>query len=233
MASFLQGTGIQSTGSVANVTKAFASALTAGSLLSVGGITSNAAMPAGCVTDTLANAYALDVTVQRASNEQVAKFSAVANGAGACTVTLDCTGSDVQSIEISEFAPDPGNSWDTVAANRRDDTGSAVDSVGSLNVTCSNIVPAGSGVVVGVMTQSAGNIPITPVSPWIQIFEDEDATDMPVNGIYRLTTPGTYAPAWTMTSTRTWACVGVAYKENTGASASGGTMQRPVAQGWI
>lgn len=231
----MQGTGTQSVGTVASVSKAFASNLTAGSLLSVHGIASTADMPAsGGVTDTLGNTYARDIIIQRGANERAALFSSVAGSAGACTVTLDCTGSDFQSIVVSEYAPTAGNSWDTVAANRLDDTGSASDSTtSSMNVLCGNVVTGASGVVVGVMTQGGANTAITPVSPWIEIFEDEDATDMPVNSVYRITTASTYAPAWTLGGGRAWTCAGAGYKETAGGAASGGVLQRAVAQGWI
>lgn len=217
MASLLQSTGVQSVGSVASVSKAFSSNVVAGSLISVSGVTSNADMPAGSVTDTQGNVYSQDRIQQRSANERTALFSTVASASGPLTVTVDCTGSDVQSIGISEFSPDSGFVWSTVAATRLETSNQGTGTSGASQAT-GNLVTSDTDVIVGVLTHGDVTETLNVGSGFAQLFEDEDATDMPINFEYRISAPGTYTANWTSGTSLTpgWCCVGAAYKQTAG-----------------
>jgi hypothetical protein len=207
-AAFVQGTGIQSVGSVASVGKAFTSNVTAGNSIIVGGVTATADMPAGSVTG--GGTYTRDVILQRATNERAAKFHAHSATGGATTVTLDATGSDVQSIEIEEVSG-------------LDTAGTVVTASGSNassgNPVTGNLVTSGNCYVSGVMTNGAGSATtMTPGGTYNQVFEDEDVTDMPINGMYKIVAAGTYTADWTMNAARSWVCVAAAYPEATAST---------------
>src|SRR3954463_3243908 len=104
-AAHVQSTGVESVGSVASVAKAFASNVTAGNFIAVGCVSSTAAIPTNAVTDNLSNTYTQTAPAQDAgSGIRTAIHYAKNVTGGACTVTLDATGSDFQSIAISEFS---------------------------------------------------------------------------------------------------------------------------------
>lgn len=202
----LQSTGQQSSGSVASVSKAFASDIGAQSLIVVCGVTSAADMPPGVVTDTQFNVYTRHGILQRASSERVAIFSAVSNGAGPLTITLDATGSDFQTIGIAEYQ----GRWDgdRVHVGFTSATGaSAAPAAGNLITTVDSVV------VGGFAHNGGGTVTITPVSPWNELFEAENTANMPIGMIDQIVAAGTYNPSWTTGISVSWTAGGVAFKE--------------------
>jgi hypothetical protein len=188
MATLTQKTGVQSVGSVASVSKAFASNVASGALIAVGGVTNGAVQPTNAVSDNLGTPTTYTRHVLQSGN-QAAIFSGVTTVAGACTVTLDPTGSDFCSIAIAEFAPDGGNTWSTTSATRLD--GTPVSGSGTASsVTATAITTAGTGCVVGVITHIDGTVSLAAGTGYTDVFTDTDATDMPICGIYKLTTAG-------------------------------------------
>lgn len=221
MAAFVQGTGVQSAGSVNSVNKAYASNVTAGNLLVAACVSSQQTMPAGSVTDSQGNSWALDKSQERGASEWVNIFSAVAGSSAANTVTLNCTGSDFQSLAIAEFSPAGGSTWSTTAATRLGPTNSSTGtSQGTLST--GSMTAGADGVVVGGVSHGGSTITITP-SSGSQVYENESAANMPISMLYLLATSGNaYNPSWTVaSSTGGWTASGASYKETAGGGGGG------------
>lgn len=211
----LQSTGIQSSGSVASIGVAYGSNVTSGSLLVAVCVTSSVDMPAGSVVDTQGNTWAQDVILQRSTNERCAIFSTVAGATGANTVTLD-PASDVMSLGIAEYSPHPNNTWSTTAATRREDTDSASIS-GSAPATPAMTAGAIDGVCVGGLTHGDTTETIDPGIGFETLYENENATNMPISMIGRDVGAGTYTPNWvTGAISPGGVAVGAIFKETLG-----------------
>lgn len=217
MATFVQGTGVQSVGSVDSLSKAYTSNVTSGNLLVAACVSSLVTHAAGSVTDTQGNVWTRFVLRQRGSNppaESVSLWAAVVTTGGPCTVTLDVAGSDYQTIAIAEFAPTTGMGWGIPAELADGSNGDDTGDVREAPVQTGNFTTTATGVVVGVMTHGeVGTSALTPAVGWNQIFEDENAANMPINFTYKLTDMGTYNPLWNMVDVAQWTCVGAGFKE--------------------
>jgi hypothetical protein len=208
-AAYVQGTGLQSSGSVASLSKAFTSNVTAGNLIVVGGVgNGETLLTTGSATDGLLNTYTRDINRADAGAQttQCAIYSAPVTTGGACTVTLDPTGSDFVDIAIAEFSG-------MDISGTRLDTSNFGDANGT-NAATGNLVTSTTTAIVGILSHSDGTVTLTPGASFAEIFEDQDATDMPFNCEYRIAAAGTYTANWTNSSV-TYVCVAAAYKQGT------------------
>jgi hypothetical protein len=202
MATFVQGTGAQSIGSVDSIGIGYASDVTAGNLLVAVAVSSGKDIPSTAISDSAGHFWAVSIFWQRQSNppaEIVAVFSTVAQLTGPVTVTLDATGSDYQTLGIGEFSPAATFAWGVNLATRID--GAVSNDNGDAQTgpaVSANLTTAGNGVVIAALSNASTSFPtsMTPRSGWTQFFEAEDVTNMPLSAIYRLTTPGTYSEIW-------------------------------------
>lgn len=203
---FVQGGGIQSVGSVANVSKSFASNVTAGNAVVAAGIASNlgSAWASGNFSDTLGNSYTVD-TNQYSGGGIAGNAIAydLSSAGGACTVTITHPGgaSDWLSIGIAEVS----------GATARDT--SAKNSVNSAAATSGNLVTSDTTTILGVLTHSGGTIALTGTGGSTEIFQDSDANDMPIVWAYKeAATAGTYTMTWTLGSAVTYYLVAIALR---------------------
>lgn len=201
---FVQGTGIQSSGSVASVSKAFASPVTAGNCVVAAGIgaavSAVGAWVASKFSDTLGNAYTLDPNLYAGSGAVAIAYD-LSSAGGACTVTLtdpDGVG-DWLSIGIAEVS----------GVTARDT--SVKNSVNSAAATSGNIVTSDQATILGVLTHVGGTVTFTTTGGATEIFQDTDANDMPIVWAYKeAATAGTYTMTWTLGSAVTYNTVAIA-----------------------
>jgi len=205
---FIQGTGIQSVGSVASVSKAFASDVTSGNCLVVGCIASGTVdWTAAMVTDTLTNTYTQAIRINTTANDaemQIARVLSSASG-GPCTVTIDMTASDVQSIGIAECSLTSGAANATATGQN---TGTAV-------VTGNIVTTGGVDVIIFALASHDGaTTTMAEGGTYTPIFKDTDGTDMPISWMYKEVVSGTYTADWTYGASRTWDCCAAAFGTN-------------------
>lgn len=206
-AAFVQGTGLQSSGSVASLSKAFTSNVSFGTLLIAATIGNNGTRHgASSCADDRSNAYTRDVnfTDPGVALTQGCVYSAQSGSAGACTVTLTPTGgNDFVSMGIAEFSGMFRTSpLDTTATGNGSSTSPA-----SGTLTTSQ-----TDVIVGVMSFDGSNTAIGVGGSYNLIFEDEDTTDMPISSEYRITSADVTA-SFTLGASRAWIVSAAAYKE--------------------
>lgn len=206
-ATFVQGTGVQSTGSVASLAKAFASNLGANSLVVASGVgNAETGLTTTSVTDSKSNSYTRDVNLADPGTPttQCAIYSAQNSTSGACTVTLDPTGSDTVSLGIAEFSGMATSSPVSTTATGNGNSGSPVTG---------NLVTSGNTAIVAIVSHAGATNTLTPGGTYTQIAEDEDATEMPFNNFYKIVGAGTYTADASIGATVKWVIVAVAYKE--------------------
>lgn len=197
----VQGTGIQSVGSVASLAKAFTSNLTAGNLVVVGGVSYSKVLTATSATDSRSHTYTRDASETGAATGQADVYSTPNVTAGACTVTLTPSSSSYLSIVMAEVSGAATSSHLDVAA-----TGTGT----STGPVTGNLVTTQADYIFAVMTVSGGT---SITETYTLVFEDEDWSDMPISGQYRIPgSSGTYTMAWTLGSSLLWACAAGAYK---------------------
>ena len=216
---FVQGTGSQSSGSVASLSKAFASNVTAGNSIAVGGISNSVLLGTGSVTDSLGNTYTRQVAVDGISAGRAASCGYLVDNitGGACTVTVDPTGSDFISMVIAEFSGT--------------ETTGSIDGNGTFNagsgttLTTSTFTMAGgtngNGAIFAAMEQNGTTTTLTAAQT--EIFEAEDATNMPINGQYQtnVAAGSGKSATWTLGAGRS--ATAFAFGIKSGAAAGGRT----------
>lgn len=210
---FVQGSGIQSVGSVASVSKTFASNVTAGNCVVACGIASNmtGVWAGNKFTDTLGNTYVLDPNNYAVASGQPCAAIAydLTSAGGACTVTLtdpDGVG-DWLSIGIAEVS----------GVSARDT--SAKNTANNASATSGNIVTTGAAILLGVLSHGGSTISLTGTGGSTEIFQDSDANDMPIVWAYKEVTPaGTYTMTWTLGAAVTYSLVAIALLGATPAS---------------
>lgn len=206
---FEQGTGVQSTGSVASVSKAFASNVLAESLILSGGVSSASKLGTTSSSDTRSNTYTRDAnaTTAGATSTQVCIFSTPKTSAGSCTVTMDPSGNDVVSIGIAEFSG-------AVNSSPLDQQNTGSGDVSANSLATGNITTTIRDAIVAIVSHGGGTVSITRDSAFTQIFQDTDAADMPIDWCYRIADPATLNASWTFGSNVTFRAGAVAaYKE--------------------
>lgn len=238
-ATYLQGGGAAGSPS-STLSKAFASNVSAGSLVVVVGmkytggsddpfVASDCTKSAGTATlgtISLDKTYSYATGVPTNNWQVVGVFSAVVTGAGSLTMQLTDGASRYWLIGVAEFS----GSWD---ASRVEDAtgqgGTATD--GTTAATTSNITTAGAGLMVGGISVTENNNhpgSITEDAAWSLVYEDENGSaDNCGSMIYRIVSSGTTdAASWTLDSDQLgYAAAAVAYKE----AASSGTTITPGA----
>lgn len=199
---YVQGTGLQSEGSVASLAKAFDSNVTAGNLILVGASTYNS--DPNTVTDGLANSYTRDV-IENASLRKTAIFSSPDITGGACTVTLNPVASTYLGVVISEFS---GAATSSVL----DDSATGRDT--STDIDTGNIVASDADIIFGVLSHASNSITITGDSPVdvIDIFSfGGDGNSIGTCGSYAIKTAATYTAGWLLSSSIAASACGAAY----------------------
>lgn len=204
---FVQGTGVQSVGSVASVSKAFASNVGSGNLIWVGAVSSADTLGTTVMSDGLSNSYtrAVQVNGVSAGRGESASYYAKNITGGACTVTLTPTSSDFVSIAIAEFS-----GCDTTSP--LDGTPGTQNS-GTNAPTTSTWTSTANGVIVGVTEQNESSTTITEADTLI--YENENVTNaMPLNAEYRLdNSPGAgKSCSWTYGASRSSTSNGMSFK---------------------
>ncbi len=216
---FVQGTGIQGSGWLVTIAKAFASNVTAGNTLIAMAVgTANAgSFTAGGCTDTLTNTYAMDITRNPASGYGYLAIWSTNTTGGANTITINPEPSDeVMSLVIAEFSG-------VLAASPLDVSAGAGTTWGT-DVHTGNLVCTEADLVCAVMTNIYSTQTLTVDAGYTLIFEAETYTTntaIPISGMYKiLTGSGTDNPGWTVGSNVDWLCIGAAYKPAAGGGLS-------------
>jgi hypothetical protein len=214
MSAFVQGTGIQSVGSVDSVGIAFGSNVTAGNALFAHAVVGNIDPAVGVVTDTLTDTYTRSVVHGPAFGHNAIYDARGIAAGGANTVTLNPAGSDFMSLDISEASG--------IHATAPVDATATGNAASGTSVITGNLVTTLDAFIVGGMSHNiGGTVTITPT--YTQIFEDEDTADIPFAGQYRIPgAAGTYTMAWTIGTSGEWICCAVAYKDAAWIASGGG-----------
>lgn len=205
---FLQGTGVQSSGSVASVSKAFTSNVAAGSLLVVGVHSDTTAIASATVTDTLNGSHAAANTGVAANGQRAGIFYTANSAGGACTVTFD-SGTDFMTLGIAEFS---GAATTTpLNANNSGSGTSAAPATSTLATT-------GTTVLVGTMTHASAQQTLTPGTGFFTVFGDETVDALPIQMEYKIGANGTLAATWTAGASVVWGASAAAFSEAAGAA---------------
>ena len=200
---FVQGTGVQSAGSVAYVEKAFASEVVSGNFVVVA--SSSYLIKTLTVTRSAGAATVGTVTADKRKDQgdSVGIDSCAITGAGTLTMRTTSGSSAYLVIAISEFS-----GVNNAAAV--DDSNSSGSGSGGTDVHTGTIGTTAGDVLVGTCAYQADATTITEDATWTVIFEDETADSQDISMIYKLATSGD--PGWTLGGKRTWASCGVSYK---------------------
>lgn len=213
-----QGTGAQSVGAVASLSVPFGSNVTAGRTILAGVITYPSA---GSTPRTHAvtgggtyTGGAPRITGVTGDTSPAGEISYAHNATGgATTVTVTPSANAVMAMVIEEVS---GVKNQAPVSTATGNTSSASPATGTLSLgglTC---------FLFGVVTQNGGATTITPNTGggWAQIFEDEDVTEMPINGQYRAATNTNQTAAWTFGASRAQLCVAAAFEDSAAAAAA-------------
>lgn len=196
---------VRSVGAVASISLAFGSNLTAGNMI-LAGCMSNAVadIVAANVTDTLSHTYVLDVHSRNTGPNRTAAWCRVSGvTAGACTVTLDVSGSAHHVLALSEWAGmDPVPLSGTGTANFSSSTAPATGSFS----------PSGACTVLGLMSWAGDRTSGQGATYTALDKNDVQAVDsLPFNAEYKTVAGGTYTADWTLDSAADGAAVAAAY----------------------
>jgi hypothetical protein len=191
--------------SVNSISLAFSSSVTAGNLIVVAISAYNFSTNGDTftVTDSLSNTYhQIGVTYHTAWDQAnlLAVFYAYNISGGACTVTVNPSGTDAAYVRfaIHEFtgirtSPDPFDQTNRGQAN----SGTAVNS-GNITTT------SASELIFGAMNTYYSRT-ITEGANFTKLQENEDASIMTIGTEERdVTSTGTYAANWTLNSSDVW-----------------------------
>jgi hypothetical protein len=213
-AAFVQGTGIESVGSVASLSKAFASNVTAGNLLLVGGVAANDKLVATSCADSIGGSYTRDSnSFVSSTSTQVSIFSTPNTGGGSNTVTLTPSASTFMSIGIAELSG-------MVTASPLDAQNTKSASGSANTIVTSNLVTDQNTAIVGIVSHSSATTTITPDGTYTDIFVDTNSASMPIDWCYKIVGAGTYTGSWTFgTTVANRAAAAAAYKEGTAGAA--------------
>jgi len=211
-ATLVQHTYVRSVGDVDSVSVAFGSNVTAGNTIIAPAATIGTEPQTGAVTDTLSNSYARDVSIDPASSSRnTSIFRASGIAGGACTVTLDVTGTAWQNLVISE--------WSGMAAAPLD--GTATGEGNDAAPVTGSFSPSGPCTIIGMLTHDNITISITPGATYTQLDEAEDfGASFPFGAEYKQVAAGTYTADWSVGSTPTWVCCAAAYLDVAGQPSS-------------
>lgn len=215
---FVQGTGVASVGSVANVSKAFTSNVTAGNCIAVATCCNNTVPGTSDVTDDLTNSYTRDVVVNgiAAGRAASAGYHAFNIAGGACTVTFDPTGSDFMTIGIAELSG-------TGSSDPIDGTGTANAGFGT-SVTTSTWTMAGNGTIFGGLEHNGADTTLDPGAGFTLIFESENTVNaMPLIAIYQdgISAGSGKSASFTLGAGRSGTAFGMGLKEGAGGGGGG------------
>jgi len=195
---------------------AFPGNVTSGSLLIVAGAmwASGAAPTGATVTDTRSTSYTVVVgTVPPGMTWRTFLAYGVAPSGGACTVTVNPTGSSADlSFSIDEFA-----GQDASPADVDGGTSTGLSSTSSDSLT----TVAADALIVGVTSHEGSTGAITPTGTGqTQIGENEsNSANQCHNACFRIVTTATsYTFSWTLLSTHDWAAQTHSFKPSTGAA---------------
>lgn len=188
--SVIQVTGVQSSGSVASVSKAFTSNLTAdNSVVAAVNCSANTTITGAMVTDSQGGSYTRATEVHTAGDGSSAICYRNSVSAAACTVTFD-SGSDYMDIAIAEVAPGSGN---VLAVN----TSKTATGAGTPYTTGNYTTTVDTIVVANCSHNGAGSAaPIISGGNQTIIFEDSDGSDMVFSAGYRLISASTTSSTW-------------------------------------
>lgn len=199
---------------VANLAKAFPANVASGSLLIVAGACYNVTgAPATiAVTDTRSTSYTV-LTVVGGASSQFRVFLAygIAPTGGACTVTVDPTGSADIGYAIDEFS---GVNATPLDVNGGSSTGLSTTPSDALTTITAN------DLIIGVESHDGGPT-ITPGASWTQIGENESVSFQPFNAEFGIvTTAQAYTVDWTLSVLNSWAVYTAAFKPATAAAST-------------
>ena len=206
-AAFVQGTGIQSSSSVASLSKAFVSNVTAGSALAVGvSVGAATAGASSCSGGTGGGGTMTQAVVNNhvsAGNAESAQYYALNVTGGAVTVTFTPTSSDFCGIGIAEFSG-------IKTTSALDGTGAESGTASSTTQTTTTWTTTGDGVSVGCCLNNEAAATITIGGGATLIYDNDAVTSMPINFGYKLTTGVVSASmTWTFSAARKGNCVGM------------------------
>jgi hypothetical protein len=198
---------------VDSVAQAFASSVTAGSLLVVC-VSHYTSTSGNCtVSDSKSQTYT-QVGTQMAglhdSSQKLEVWYTENAGAGATTITVNPPGSssDIRIAILEYSGISTSGSVDVTISAQADTASTAVDT-SNLTTTQAN------DLLVGVMTHYSATMTITPSASYTQRQENEtNSADCAINVEDRnAATAGNYNATWTTASSSYWMCRAVAFKQ--------------------
>lgn len=210
---YIQGTGIQYTGTQSAGSKAFSSNITAGHLIVVG-ITCYNPGSSITVTDSLSNSYSLAVKEQPVTTTGGAQiFYSVATTGGACTVTVTpAAGSTYLSFSIDEYSfTGSGVSVDSTGTGTNTSTTPAT---GALS-------PTGTDLVVGTVYTGGANTSYTAGTGMTLTYTaNYGSNKVGIASEYDLNVSGSITPAVTLGSSCIWYMASAAFLPTGGGGGS-------------
>lgn len=209
---FIQGTGVESAGSVASVSKAFASNITASNHILVGGVASvSGHMVAGACSDSRTQTYTRDVTKNNGSvSTDISLYHSFTSAAGALTVTLTPSASDFVSIGIAEWS----GTTPTVGVTGNGTANGTTPATGSFTTTGNN------SIIVALFAHNGGTITLTKGATYTLIFSDSNSANMPFLWEYKIVAAGATTADGSLGSSVNWVIASVEYKTDAVAAAA-------------
>lgn len=219
-AAHVQSTGLQSTGAVASLSKAFTSNVTGGNFIgaAVASFPSTGGSPrTHTVADGIGNSLTSAIRNTGVSGETAVAIEVygkvnITGGASTMTVTPNNNAYMCLSItEVSGLDTASSTAHKTASADETDSSPSS----GNLDTTSTCFM-------LGATTHNGTDTTITPDTGggWATAFEDEDTSEMPLNAQWKIAASGANPASWTLGANRNTANVAAAWIE---AAAGGRT----------
>jgi hypothetical protein len=199
---YVQGTGINASGEVSSLAKAFASNVTGGNAIAVGISMEWDAEVINSVTDTRSNTYTSQIEYSLGTTDKVAIFGAVNISGGSCTVTVALANPAYLAIGIAEAS---GVATSSYGDGTKTATGtSTTPATGSFSTTDTDIIFG----VVGYRAYTT----VAVGSGWSLIYEYENYDNMTISFEYQIGASGSYNAQWTLGASAQWLCCAAAFK---------------------
>lgn len=209
---FLQGTGVQSSGIVASLSKAFDSNVVRGNYLGVVVVTYPSSGPTPVVhtvSDSRGNSYSSLIRFTGMVGDTAVAMEihrAIANSTGPCTVTVDPITPDGQGFVTFGIAAFSGA--------KLTDVTKVGTSANSVNVSTGNFTTNFLDAILAGCSHIGPTMAITPAANWNQFYENQNGANMPINCVWRipLGPSGVFNAQWTLGTATPWGCLAVGVK---------------------
>lgn len=206
--------GGESDDAAASTSRAFASNVTAGSLIVVAvwrwvQAAVDPFVTGDCTRTGTADLTPFNLDVARlgvhTSNEGVGIWSAIVQTGGSLTVTVAGNAGDYWGIALMEF----GGRWGV----GRNIGWNSADNSANASADSGNVATPGPGLIVGVFNSDANSVTITEDAAFTVAYESQSASSQNGSAIYRLVNSATTDSASWSLSANGWTAAAAAYRE--------------------